>query len=64
MPINGTWRYSAEELAAKGTELYERTVRPIVEAENYGRVVAIDGETGEYALVGQCGGQQHQLLRQ
>ena len=43
-------RYSAEETARRGDEIYERQVRPQVEAGNHGKVVAIDIETGAYAV--------------
>ena len=43
-------RYSANETARRGDEIYERTIRPQVEATDYGRVVAIDIETGAYAI--------------
>lgn len=43
-------RYSAEETARLGDEIYEREVRARVEARNHGKVVAIDVETGAYAL--------------
>lgn len=43
-------RYSAEETARRGDELYERTIRAQVEAAHYGKVVAIDIETGAYAV--------------
>jgi hypothetical protein len=43
-------RYSKEEFARRGTEIYEQQVRPIVEQGNHGRIVAIDIETGEYEL--------------
>jgi hypothetical protein len=43
-------RYTAEETARRGDELYEREVRARVEAGNHGKVVAIDIETGAYAL--------------
>ena len=43
-------RYSKEEFARRGTELYERTIRACVEADNKGKIVAIDIETGDYAL--------------
>lgn len=43
-------RYSAEETARIGDEIYEREVRSQVEAGNHGKVVAIDIETGAYAL--------------
>jgi hypothetical protein len=43
-------RYAAEETARRGDEIYEREVRARVEAGNHGKVVAIDIETGTYAL--------------
>ena len=41
---------SSEEIARLGDEIYEKQVRLAVEAGNHGRVVAIDIETGAYAL--------------
>ncbi len=43
-------RYSAEETARRGDEIYERTIRAQVETTRYGKVVAIDIETGAYAI--------------
>jgi len=43
-------RYSMEEFARRGTELYEQRVRPLVEEGNRGRIVAIDIETGEFEV--------------
>jgi len=43
-------RYSKEEFARRGDRLYETQIRPIVESENHGRIVAIDIETGDYEL--------------
>ena len=43
-------RYSAEETARRGDEIYERHVRGQVEAGNYGKIVAIDIETGACAV--------------
>lgn len=43
-------KYSMEEHARMGTELYERKIRPLVEAGNYGKIVAIAVDTGEYEL--------------
>ena len=43
-------RSSAEEVARRGDELYERTIRAQVEATHHGKVVAIDIETGAYAV--------------
>jgi len=43
-------KYSKEEHARLGTELYEQRIRPLVEAGNHGKIVAIDVDTGEYEL--------------
>lgn len=43
-------RYSAEETARRGDEIYEREVRARVEAGNHGKVVAIDIENGAYTV--------------
>ena len=39
-----------EETARLGDEIYERDIRPRVEADHHGEVVAIDLESGEYAI--------------
>ena len=43
-------RYSKEELARRGTKIYELQVRPQVEATNRGKIVAIDIETGAFEV--------------
>ncbi len=43
-------RYSREETARRGQELYERAVRPLVESTHSGEYAAIDIETGIYEL--------------
>ena len=43
-------RYSREEAARRRQELYERAVRPLVEAAHSGEYAAIDIETGVYEL--------------
>lgn len=43
-------RYSKEEHAHRGTEIYEQQVRAQVEAGNQGRIVAIDVDSGEFEL--------------
>jgi hypothetical protein len=43
-------RYSKEEFARRGDEIYETQVRPQVEAGNHGKIVAIDIETGAFEL--------------
>ena len=43
-------RYSAEETAHRGDRIYEQAIRAQVEPEYQGKVVAIDVETGAYAV--------------
>ena len=43
-------RYSKEELARRGQQLYEAGIRQQVEAGNEGKIVAIDIETGDFAV--------------
>lgn len=43
-------RYSAEETARRGDEIYERQIRDKVEATRRGKIVAIDIATGTYAI--------------
>jgi hypothetical protein len=43
-------RYSKEEFARRGDELYETQIRPQVEADNHGKIVAIDLETGAFEV--------------
>jgi hypothetical protein len=44
-------RFSPEEVARRGKELYAKIIRAQVEtAENIGKIVSIDIETGEYAV--------------
>ena len=43
-------RYSAEETARRGDDIYERKIRAQVEATNRGKVVAIDIDSGAYAI--------------
>lgn len=45
-------RYSKEEFARRGAAIYERHIRPQVEAGNDGKIVAIDIETCAYEVVG------------
>jgi hypothetical protein len=39
-------RYSKEEFARRGNEIYESQMRQQVEEGNYGKIVVIDIETG------------------
>jgi hypothetical protein len=43
-------RYSKEEFAQRGNEIYESQVRSKVEAGNHGKIVAIDIETGAFEV--------------
>ncbi|PSB47452.1 hypothetical protein C7B80_09725 [Cyanosarcina cf. burmensis CCALA 770] len=43
-------RYSKEEYARRGDEIYESQVRPQVEEGNYGKIAAIDIETGDFEV--------------
>ena len=39
-----------EEIARLGKEIYERDIRSKVEADHHGKVVAIDVDTGQWAM--------------
>jgi len=43
-------RYSKEEIAQRGQALYDAGIWQQVEAENKGKIVAIDIETGEFRV--------------
>lgn len=43
-------RYSKEEFARRGDEIYESRVRQQVEEGNHGKIVAIDIETGDFEV--------------
>jgi hypothetical protein len=43
-------RYSKEEFAHRGDELYEREIRPHLTAEDEGKFVVIDLDTGAYEI--------------
>ena len=45
-----TAQITSEEIIRRGKEIYERDIRPLVEAGNEGCVVAIDVISGEYEL--------------
>jgi len=48
--VTATTEFTREEVVRRGKEIYERDIRPLVEADNQGRVVAIDVKTGEFEL--------------
>jgi hypothetical protein len=43
-------RYSKEEHARRGIELYEHQIRSEVEAGNHGKIVAIDIDSGDFEV--------------
>lgn len=43
-------RYSREEFAQRGQVIYERQVRPALRADDEGKFVAIDLESGDYEI--------------
>ena len=43
-------RYSKEEFAQRGDEIYERDIRPRLETNDEGKFVVIDIETGAYEI--------------
>lgn len=43
-------RYSKEEFARCGDEIYELDIRPQIKAEDEGKFVLIDIETGDYEM--------------
>ena len=43
-------RYSKEEFARRGDEIYERDIRPHLTASDAGKFVVIDIETGAYEI--------------
>jgi hypothetical protein len=50
MPVRQP-RYSKEEFARRGDEIYDRDIRPAVDRpENRGKTIAIDIETGDWEM--------------
>jgi hypothetical protein len=43
-------RYDKEEMARRGTETYQRVVKPQLHPEDKGRFVAIDVDTGAFEV--------------
>lgn len=56
-------RYSKEEFARRGNEIYETQVRSQIEAGNHGRIVAIDIETGAFEVADDSLTAAKQLLK-
>jgi hypothetical protein len=46
----GELKYSKEEFARRGNEIYETQIRSQVEEGNHGKIVAIDIETASFEL--------------
>jgi hypothetical protein len=61
---NQQLRYSKEEFARRGNEIYESQVRTQVEEGNHGKIVAIDIETGAFKLAKDSLTASDQLLAQ
>ena len=55
-------RYSKEEFAQRGDEIYESQVRSQVEPGNHGKIVAIDIETGAFELADEILTATHRLF--
>jgi hypothetical protein len=56
-------RYSKEEFARRGKEIYEAHVRSQVEENNHGKIVAIDIETGAFEVADDSLTAAKQLLK-
>ena len=56
------FKYSQEEHARLGGEMYESKVRPLVEEGNKGKIVAIDIENGDYEVDGDTLAASHRLI--
>lgn len=59
-----TRRYSQEELAKRGQELYESGIRQQIESDNKGKIIAIDIETGKFAIADNVLPATKQLFKQ
>ena len=46
----GQVRYTPEEIARRGEELYDQQIRQKVEPGNLGKILVLDIETGEYEI--------------
>ena len=57
-------KYSDEEFARRGQEIYQSQIKDDIEAEHRGRIVAIDIETGAYAIADRSVLAAKQLLEQ
>jgi hypothetical protein len=50
MPTAKLPPYSPEEIVRRGEAIYEKSIRPIVGANNKGRRLILDIETGDYVF--------------
>jgi hypothetical protein len=57
-------RYSAEETARRGDAIYERDIRTQVEPTHWGKVVAIDIDSGAYVIADNALTASERLLAQ
>lgn len=55
-------RYSKEEFARRGNDIYEHEIRPYLGAQDEGKFVAIDIETGAYECDADEIAASHRLL--
>ncbi len=56
-----TLRRPADEVARLGDEIYDREIRPLVEAEHHGEYVAIDVDSGSWGLAADLREARHRL---
>ena len=57
-------RRPKEETARLGDEIYRRDIRAQVEADHHGKVIAIDVDSGEYAIADTASGAAKHLREQ
>ena len=50
MTVNAQKRRTNEEARRLGDQIYERDIRPKVEKTHHGKIVAIDVDSGDYAI--------------
>ncbi len=50
MTVNAPTRRTAGETGRLGDEIYERDIRPQVEKTHHGKIVAIDVDSGDFAI--------------
>lgn len=55
-------RYTKEEHARRGIDVYEQRIRPQVEAAHHGKIVALDVDSGDFAIADDTLAASRQLL--